>query len=158
LAGCARVGGRLPLGGVSRMPSSGLRRGPRRGAVIVVVVMGSVSLVNAGADARVSTSSRAYKLSALMTPAAGVPKPVQSASRRGAFSGTLTLDGTTATVAWRLRLGRLSSRVIAAELRSASRGRQSRLVRRLCTSCRPDTKGSFELTRVRTKLVRAMLD
>jgi Cu/Zn superoxide dismutase len=70
------------------------------------------------------------------------PKPKGSVRRaRGAFSVTITKQGSSAVLAWRLTFSRLTGKAVAAHIHSGARGKAGPVIVPLCAPCRTGAQG-----------------
>jgi hypothetical protein len=70
------------------------------------------------------------------------PKPKGSVRRaRGAFTVTITKQGSSAVVAWRLTFSRLTGKAVAAHIHSGARGKSGPVIVPLCAPCRTGAQG-----------------
>ncbi len=71
------------------------------------------------------------------------PKPKGNVGRaRGTFTATVTKQGSSATIAWRLTFSRLTGRAVAAHIHNGARGRTGPVVVPLCAPCRSGVRGT----------------
>jgi hypothetical protein len=71
------------------------------------------------------------------------PKPKGKVGRaRGTFTATVTKQGSSATIAWRLTFSRLTGRAVAAHIHTGARGRTGPVVVPLCAPCRSGVRGT----------------
>jgi CHRD domain len=76
-----------------------------------------------------------------------VPKPKGNVKRAtGSFAATLVKQGTTGTIAWRLRFSKLTGRAIAAHIHVGRVGRAGPVVLALCGPCRNGQRGTANVT------------
>jgi hypothetical protein len=72
-----------------------------------------------------------------------VPKPKGNVRRaRGTFTATVTKQGTTGRIAWRLTFSRLTGRAVAAHIHRGQRGRPGPVIVPLCAPCRSGARGA----------------
>jgi hypothetical protein len=72
-----------------------------------------------------------------------VPRPKGNAQRaRGAFTGTVTKEGTTGSLTWRLTFSRLTGRAVAAHIHIGRAGRAGPVAVALCGPCRNGQRGA----------------
>jgi hypothetical protein len=72
-----------------------------------------------------------------------VPKPKGKVRRAsGIFTATVTKNGTSAVIAWRLTFSRLTGRAVAAHIHSGARGKSGPVIVPLCTPCKSGARGS----------------
>ena len=72
-----------------------------------------------------------------------VPKPKGNVRRAvGAFSGTVTREGTSGAVTWQLSFSRLTGRAVAAHIHVGRAGRAGPVAVALCGPCRSGQRGS----------------
>ena len=70
------------------------------------------------------------------------PKPKGKVGRaRGTFTATVTKNGTSAVIAWRLTFRKLSGRAIAAHIHSGARGKAGPVIVPLCAPCKSGAHG-----------------
>jgi hypothetical protein len=70
------------------------------------------------------------------------PKPKGSVRRaRGAFTVTITKEGSSAVVVWRLTFSRLTGKAAAAHIHSGARGKSGPVIVPLCAPCRTGARG-----------------
>jgi CHRD domain len=70
------------------------------------------------------------------------PKPKGNVRRaRGTFTATVTKNGTSAVIAWRLTFGRLTGRAVSAHIHSGVRGKSGPVIVPLCAPCRSGARG-----------------
>ena len=72
-----------------------------------------------------------------------VPKPKGKVSRaQGTFTATVTRNGTSGKVVWRLTFSRLTGRAVAAHIHSGLRGRSGPVIVPLCSPCKTGARGT----------------
>jgi hypothetical protein len=82
------------------------------------------------------------RVSTTLTAVKERPKPKGNVRRaKGAFSATVTKEGTSAVVAWRLTFSRLSGRAIAAHIHRGAPGKAGPVIVPLCAPCRSGARG-----------------
>ena len=70
------------------------------------------------------------------------PKPRGSVRRaRGAFTVTITKQGSSAVLAWQLTFSRLTGKAFAAHIHSGARGKSGPVIVPLCAPCRTGARG-----------------
>ena len=70
------------------------------------------------------------------------PKPKGSVRRaRGAFTVTITKQGSSAVLVWRLTFSRLTGKAVAAHIHSGARGKPGPVIVPLCAPCRTGARG-----------------
>jgi hypothetical protein len=70
------------------------------------------------------------------------PKPKGNVRRaRGTFTATVTKQGTTGVVAWRLTFSRLTGRAVAAHIHRGQPGKAGPVIAALCAPCRNGVRG-----------------
>jgi hypothetical protein len=70
------------------------------------------------------------------------PKPKGNVRRaRGTFTATVTKQGTTAVIAWRLTFSRLTGRAVAAHIHRGQPGKAGPVIVPLCAPCRTGVRG-----------------
>jgi Cu/Zn superoxide dismutase len=70
------------------------------------------------------------------------PKPKGNVRRaRGAFTVTITKQGSSAVLVWRLTFSRLTGKAFAAHIHSGARGKAGPVIVPLCTPCRTGARG-----------------
>ena len=70
------------------------------------------------------------------------PKPKGNVRRaRGAFTVTITNQGSSAVLVWRLTFSRLTGKAFAAHIHSGARGKAGPVIVPLCTPCRTGARG-----------------
>jgi hypothetical protein len=70
------------------------------------------------------------------------PKPKGSVRRaRGAFTVTITKQGSSAVLAWQLTFSRLTGKAFAAHIHSGARGKSGPVIVPLCAPCRTGARG-----------------
>jgi hypothetical protein len=70
------------------------------------------------------------------------PKPKGKTRRaRGTFSATITKQGSSAVLTWRLTFSRLTGKAFAAHIHSGARGKPGPVIVPLCTPCRTGARG-----------------
>jgi len=70
------------------------------------------------------------------------PKPKGNVRRaRGAFTVTITRQGSSAVLVWRLTFSRLTGKAFAAHIHSGARGKAGPVIVPLCTPCRTGARG-----------------
>jgi len=70
------------------------------------------------------------------------PKPKGNVRRaRGAFTVTITKQGSSAVLAWRLTFSRLTGKAFAAHIHSGARGKAGPVILPLCTPCKSGARG-----------------
>lgn len=71
------------------------------------------------------------------------PKPKGRVGRaRGAFTVTITKNGSSAVLAWRLTFSRLTGKAVAAHIHSGARGKAGPVIVPLCAPCKSGARGS----------------
>ena len=71
-----------------------------------------------------------------------VPRPKGNVRRAsGAFTATVTKEGASGTIAWRLTFKRLTGRATAAHIHLGRRGKAGRVIVSLCGPCRNGSRG-----------------
>jgi hypothetical protein len=71
------------------------------------------------------------------------PKPKGKVGRaRGAFTLTVTKQGSSAILAWRLTFSRLTGKAVAAHIHSGARGRPGPVIVPLCAPCKSGARGT----------------
>jgi Cu/Zn superoxide dismutase len=76
-----------------------------------------------------------------------VPRPKGKVNRaRGTFTATVTKEGTTGSVAWRLTFSRLTGRAVAAHIHRGQRGRSGPVIVALCAPCRSGARGTADVS------------
>jgi hypothetical protein len=71
------------------------------------------------------------------------PKPKGSVGRaRGAFTVTITKEGSKAVLAWRLTFSRLTGKAVAAHIHSGARGKPGPVIVPLCAPCKSGARGT----------------
>ena len=74
------------------------------------------------------------------------PRPKGNVRRAtGTFTATVTKLGTTGSIAWRLRVSRLTGRAVAAHIHIGQRGRPGPVAVPLCAPCRNRARGTATL-------------
>jgi hypothetical protein len=72
-----------------------------------------------------------------------VPKPKGNVRRAaGTFTATVTKEGATGRIVWRLTFSRLTGRAVAAHIHSGVRGRSGPVIVALCSPCRSGARGT----------------
>ena len=72
-----------------------------------------------------------------------VPKPKGKVNRaKGTFTATVTREGTSGRIAWRLTFSKLTGRAVAAHIHSGQRGRAGPVIVPLCAPCRSGARGT----------------
>lgn len=85
----------------------------------------------------------AAPLRSALTSRQEVPKPKGNVRRAaGAFAGTVTKEGTTGAVTWRLTFSRLTGPAVAAHIHIGRAGRAGPVAVALCGPCRNGQRGS----------------
>ena len=85
----------------------------------------------------------AAPLRSALTSRQEVPKPKGNVRRAtGSFVATVTKEGTTGSVTWRLTFARLSGRAVAAHIHIGRTGRAGPVAVALCGPCRSGQRGS----------------
>jgi CHRD domain len=70
------------------------------------------------------------------------PKPKgKLAKAKGTFTATITRNGTSGVIAWRLTFSKLSGRAIAAHIHNGARGKAGPVIVPLCAPCRSGASG-----------------
>jgi Cu/Zn superoxide dismutase len=70
------------------------------------------------------------------------PKPKGNVRRaRGAFTVTITKQGSAGVLAWRLTFSRLTGKAVAAHIHSAARGKPGPVIVPLCAPCKSGARG-----------------
>ncbi len=70
------------------------------------------------------------------------PKPKGNVRRaRGTFTATITRNGTSGVIAWRLTFSKLTGRATAAHIHSGVRGKAGPVIVPLCSPCRSGARG-----------------
>jgi hypothetical protein len=70
------------------------------------------------------------------------PKPKGKVRRaRGAFTLTITKQGSSGVLVWRLTFSRLTGRAVAAHIHSGARGKSGPVIVPLCAPCRSGASG-----------------
>jgi CHRD domain len=86
--------------------------------------------------------SPAATLKTSLRAAREVPKPKGSVRRaRGAFTVTITKQGSSAVLVWRLTFSRLTGKAVAAHIHSGARGKAGPVIVPLCSPCRSGASG-----------------
>lgn len=76
-----------------------------------------------------------------------VPKPKGNVRRAtGSFTATVTKEGTTGSVAWRLSFSRLTGRAVAAHIHIGRTGRAGPVAVPLCGPCRSGARGTASVS------------
>jgi hypothetical protein len=75
-----------------------------------------------------------------------VPKPKGNRKGTGSFTATVTKQGATASIAWRLRFAGLTGRAVAAHIHIGRVGRAGPVAVALCGPCRNGVRGTANLT------------
>jgi hypothetical protein len=71
------------------------------------------------------------------------PKPKGKVGRaRGAFTVTVTKQGSSAILAWRLTFSRLTGKAVAAHIHSGARGKPGPVIVPLCAPCKSGARGT----------------
>jgi hypothetical protein len=89
------------------------------------------------------TATKSYVLQTILTPGADVPKPKDAAGAHGTFTATITLHGTTGTLAWVLTFSHLSGAATAAHVHVGPPGKAGPVAIPLCGPCKSPNKSSF---------------
>jgi Cu/Zn superoxide dismutase len=75
------------------------------------------------------------------------PRPKGKVRRaRGAFTATVTKQGSGGVVQWRLTFSRLTGRAVAAHIHRGQRGRTGPVIVALCSPCRSGARGTAEVS------------
>jgi hypothetical protein len=86
--------------------------------------------------------SPAATLKASLNAAQERPKPKGNVRRaRGAFTVTITKQGSSAVLAWRLTFSRLTGKAVAAHIHSGARGKAGPVIVPLCAPCKSGASG-----------------
>lgn len=93
--------------------------------------------------ATTSTAGKSYVLAATLMPGADVPRPKDAAGAHGTFAATITLHGTTGTLAWMLSFSHLSGPATAAHVHVGPPGKAGPVAIPLCGPCKSPDRGSF---------------
>ncbi len=81
-------------------------------------------------------------ITATMLDAIQTDKPKGNVRRaRGAFTVTITKQGSSAVLVWRLTFSRLTGKAFAAHIHSGARGKAGPVIVTLCTPCRTGARG-----------------
>jgi CHRD domain-containing protein len=76
-----------------------------------------------------------------------VPKPKGKVQRaQGTFTATVTKEGATGKLAWRLTYSRLTGRAVAAHIHSGVRGKSGPVIVPLCSPCRNGARGTANVS------------
>jgi hypothetical protein len=89
------------------------------------------------------TSTKSYALKATLSTAQEAPRAKDAAAGAGSFTATITLKGTTGTLAWHLLFAHLSGPATAAHVHLGPPGTAGPIAIPLCAPCKPNSHGSF---------------
>jgi hypothetical protein len=97
------------------------------------------------AVAAVATDTYTYR--AALTSGVEVPKAKAPASAKGAFTATVTVNGTASTLKWTLTFRGLSGKALAAHIHKGKPGTAGAVVVPLCGPCTSGKKGRATITK-----------
>jgi CHRD domain len=135
----------VPLCGPCTSPASG--SASVDAAVLTALVSGG-AYVNVHTDTNKAGEIRGQlgviaSLRTALNARQEVPRPKGALGRAaGTFVGTVTKEGTTGSVTWRLTFSRLTGRAVAAHIHIGRRGRSGPVAVVLCGPCRSGARGS----------------
>jgi len=76
-----------------------------------------------------------------------VPRPKGKVNRaKGTFTATVTKQGTSGRIAWRLTFSKMTGRAVAAHIHNGQRGRSGPVMVPLCSPCRSGARGTANLS------------
>ncbi len=108
-------------------------------------VAGGVLALAGLAVAAVTTDTYTYR--AALTPGAEVPKAKAPAGAKGAFTATVTVNGTASTLKWTLTFRGLSGKALAAHIHKGKPGIAGAVLVPLCGPCTSGKKGRATITK-----------
>lgn len=74
------------------------------------------------------------------------PKPKgKVAKAKGTFTATITRNGTSGVIVWKLTFGKLTGKAVAAHIHSGARGKAGPVIVPLCAPCKSGAKGEVKV-------------
>ncbi len=120
-----------------------------------VALAGAAALLVAGV-ANGLTRATTFTLSAKLTPGQEIPKQVVKVpGASGAFTGTLTKQGSGAKLTWKLTFSHLSGPATAAHIHLGKPGVAGNVIVSLCTPCKSGAHGTKTVSSSIAKAIEA---
>jgi Cu/Zn superoxide dismutase len=130
-----------PISGTARLPTQALRAIQNGEAYVNVHTP-----TNSGGEIRGQVVITA-NVTTTLTPRQEVPKPKGDVARATAnFTGTVTKQLGTGSIAWRLRFSGLTGKAVAAHIHLGPKGKAGPIAVSLCGPCRNGARGSARLS------------
>jgi hypothetical protein len=115
--------------------------------MLVVLLLAVVPVGCGGNHSTTTTASSgprtSYRFAAKLNSAQEVPKPKGATDCSGALSGTITINGASGTLTWRLSYKGLTGRATAARIYLGRPGTTGVVASTVCAPCRPRSHGSL---------------
>jgi hypothetical protein len=108
---------------------------------VVLLALGVSALALAG------SAGSTYKVSASLTSAADVPKPVGAPNAKGSFSGTYVENAKGAKLTWKLSYSGLTGPPMAAHIHKGKPGVSGPVTVPLCGPCTSGMTGSAQISK-----------
>jgi hypothetical protein len=113
----------------------------------VALAGGAVAALASGGLAAGAGSADVFSYRTMLTAKAEVPKPTAPTGAGGVFTSTVTKDGTTYAIKWKLTYAKLSGRAVAAHIHRGRAGVAGGVALALCGPCRSGQSGRTTITK-----------
>jgi hypothetical protein len=113
---------------------------------IVSLVAAAVALAVVGV-ALASSAKTVYTYKSAMTAGTEVPKPKAPATAKGLFTATVTENGSTRTIQWKLTFSGLSGKAVAAHIHRGKAGVSGGVLLALCGPCKTGQTGQAKISK-----------
>ena len=94
----------------------------------------------------IAAAGSIYTYKSTLMPGAETPKPKAPAGAKGTFTGTVTENGSTRTLKWKLVFSGLSGQAVAAHVHKGKAGVAGPVIVPLCGPCKSGQTGTMKIT------------
>lgn len=122
--------------------------------VRLTLALATVTVLALGGLAAGAGSADVFTYRMTLTPGAEVPKPKAATGAGGLFTSTVTKDGTSYSISWKLTYRKLSGPAVAAHVHRGRTGIAGGVVLALCGPCRTGQTGIAKITRAVAESMR----
>jgi hypothetical protein len=120
----------------------------------LALALSTVTVLALGGLAAAAGSADVFTYRTVLTAGAEVPKPKAVTGAGGLFTSTVTKDGTSYSISWKLTYRRLSGPAVAAHVHRGRAGVAGGVVLALCGPCRNGQTGTARITRAVAEAMR----
>jgi hypothetical protein len=122
--------------------------------VRLALALSTVTVLALGGLAAAAGSADVFTYRTVLTAGAEVPKPKAATGAGGLFASSITKDGTSYSISWKLTYRKLSSPAVAAHVHRGRVGIAGGVILALCGPCRTGQTGTAKVTKAVAEAMR----